>query len=188
GQSFIGRVESREMRCGKVRADEKRSLFLHQLELSFSQREAVFDRISASANYIVGGPASINVNCKSAPGVMRLIRCSVNLFFGVEIIAVVRGEFDEVRTVIDVLVDGFANLIRGVGVNILMQPKGAYLFRHALRLAAERADDFSRALQGGHLDPAVASGFLQIVAGVIGFVPDFTHGSETGVEKDLAVV
>jgi len=50
GQGFVGRVEPREMRRGKIRADEIRALFLHQLQLSFGQRETVFDGISASPN------------------------------------------------------------------------------------------------------------------------------------------
>jgi len=52
--------------------------------LSFGQRETVFDGISASPNYIVCGAASIYVNSKCPPGIVRFIRGGANLFLGIK--------------------------------------------------------------------------------------------------------
>ena len=94
----------------EVRADEVDVLFFHPAELVVAQFEAMFDRVSAAFDHVVGGFAAKDMHGHLQAGIVSFVYGCTDVVGRINVGVIVGDQFDDTGPVVDVLVDSLADL------------------------------------------------------------------------------
>src|ERR1700716_680533 len=115
---------------------------------------------------------------------MSLIDRCPNLLDREVIGVVVPDELDHLGTVVNVDADSLSNLLRRVGIDVLVFPKVALARWDKARLAAIGRDDFARVDDRRAGEPPLIDSAPHIDHGVFGAVADIANGGKSGSDQN----